>query len=271
MNFATPRWISFGRQAGWCTCEGYTVKFDVDAFIEKIRRSSPARLPADPEVGDRVVVKWDTWPGEYLMRLKRKNCDGSFSGVLERTDRTFGEWFFYPNKDKWRWPIADDLVDPEPGDYVFLRWGDWDKPEYLVQVKIDADGEVVVVVVDDAETTSTKEEYRFDAQKDCWRWPEDSEIAHLVNRRKGRSIKKKKKKRKRNKLKPADGAVVMVKWEGWEGEYLCRVREHKRGAFTVVSAEANDNGFGEWVSFIVLCTSLALCFRLVLEVLIFWA
>ena len=34
VNFASPRWVPLGRQAGFCNCRGSdTVRFDVDAIV----------------------------------------------------------------------------------------------------------------------------------------------------------------------------------------------------------------------------------------------
>ncbi|GBG28067.1 Lysine-specific demethylase 4A [Hondaea fermentalgiana] len=59
VNFATPRWLGFGRRATWCKCEKWTFRLDVDDFVERVRYHAPKRLPAEPFEGDRIFFRYD--------------------------------------------------------------------------------------------------------------------------------------------------------------------------------------------------------------------
>ena len=120
------------------------------------------------------MVRWaaDSWPGEYLLRVKKRISPGVYSAELAFADKSFGEWEFSLENDQWRWPEEKDVQLPKTGDHVFIRWGDWDQQEYYVRVAVAADGDMIVV---DPKGDPEFGEYSFDPYRDCWRWPDPEE------------------------------------------------------------------------------------------------
>lgn len=152
VNFATPRWVPFGRTATHCKCESYTLRIDMDVFATTVRDKQPTRLAASPRLGDLIMVKWEGM-GEYLVRvgkprrsLKPGSGGGSSSSANAMAGKIltvnlptpdsgssrFGGWSFDPIMDEWRWPSARDL-HPVPGDVLCLKWKDY-PDEYRVRV-----------------------------------------------------------------------------------------------------------------------------------------
>mmetsp|Transcript_6165 Transcript_6165/g.7063 ORF Transcript_6165/g.7063 Transcript_6165/m.7063 type:complete len:572 (+) Transcript_6165:66-1781(+) len=182
VNFATKRWIPYGRKARWCNCERYTVRFDMDRVVEKIRSQRPDFLSDFPEVGDRIMVHWPGWPGEYLVRLNKKLKHGKFAAVAASGGTSaFGEWEFNPKRDQWRWPREDE-TQPKVGDIICVRYGDWGKSEkeHIVKVVEPQDKEIDFAVVAVANEKQIKKgEQPFDPYKDSWRWPAKKELTSV--------------------------------------------------------------------------------------------
>ena len=233
---------------------------DVDQMVERLRRVVPHRLPSEPQPGDRVMVRWacPSWPGEYLVRVKKRVSNGVYAAELASADKSFGTWNFSTEVDEWRWPTEKDVRLPRPGDFLFIRWGDWDQEEYYVEVSVDEVGELTVI---DGHGDESFGEYTFDPRKDCWRWPDDGETN--ATKRESRLVEQPKEEPgesesavesamesalEESEIRPTvmPGSIILVKWEGWEKWYLVEVVEKPTG-LAVVSA-SRDPSFGEWVS-----------------------
>jgi len=177
VNFATKRWIGFGRKASWCNCERYTVRFDMDNVVERIRSRCPKYLSNLPEVGDRIIAHWAGWPGHYLVRINKQLKNGKLvAGSAIGSISAFGEWEFNPRRDQWRWPTKDD-IEPKIGDVIAVRIGTWGKSEkeHLAEV-VEADEEDELAIVCIKEEKKLKGKHPFNPFGDFWRWPGKKEL-----------------------------------------------------------------------------------------------
>ncbi len=209
VNFATPRWIPFGRASGWCTCEAYTLRADMDDFCRRVRRAVPERLPVDPRDGDLIVVRWEG-SGEYVVRVRaRRNKSGIVSASAPLTvvppfpeqRSAFGSWPFSPSEDEWRWPSERDCC-PWPGDLVAVKWEGYAE-EYFCRVLDPMQQQqqrpkkrkrkaaaaaaaaaatpraAVVPGLLSVQLVTTGQVYDFNPKVDDWHWPEKSAAAEV--------------------------------------------------------------------------------------------
>jgi len=129
VNFATYRWIEFGRKATWCKCEGWTFRLDVDNFVETLREYHPELLPKTPAVGDRIVLHYPVKrksDSEAEEEKEEEELEPVVLGVVCRVRRgTQGTKFllysvpestiqvkgrpFDPERDEWDWPIPTPM------------------------------------------------------------------------------------------------------------------------------------------------------------------
>uniref|UniRef100_A0A7S2WRG2 JmjC domain-containing protein n=1 Tax=Mucochytrium quahogii TaxID=96639 RepID=A0A7S2WRG2_9STRA len=139
VNFATPRWLDFGRKARWCKCEKWTFRIDVDTFEDRIRALQPKRLHNEPREGDRlwltveeflpeeldedgeVVESKDGEPKKrgrtatYLCRLKKGRRGARFFGIpLDKDTCPHPEIPFDPESDTWAWPKNEGATKAHP-------------------------------------------------------------------------------------------------------------------------------------------------------------
>lgn len=103
-NFGSPKWISYGRQASFCKCEDYTLRIDIDSFVEMVRSNDPSRLPALPVIGDRVCCRWKGDPKIYLCRVVKGKKGSKMHVVPAIKGEGVYDEPFDPAADDWSWP-----------------------------------------------------------------------------------------------------------------------------------------------------------------------
>lgn len=118
-NFATDFWLDYGRQARFCKCESWTLRFDIDSFVHRVRKLNPDSLHSIPRPGDLIIICWKD-SGEFLVRVQGKAWGKNLVVESPVKREGFGVYPFDPIADQWRWPQDRDFC-PMPGDIVSLR------------------------------------------------------------------------------------------------------------------------------------------------------
>eukprot|EP00924_Labyrinthula_sp_SR-Ha-C_P008136 snap_masked-scaffold_11-processed-gene-4.18-mRNA-1 protein AED:0.28 eAED:0.28 QI:0/-1/0/1/-1/1/1/0/995 len=148
-NFATKYWLPYGRRAGWCNCEDFSVKFSMDRFYQNLRTHKPQSASKQPTQGDLLLVKWSSVPGVHLTRFKALAKGENESASRGRPKRQSGikletkivvtmcssqaadhlstlktkksnEWVVNPHQDEVVFPTNKQKAWPEPGDRIFV-------------------------------------------------------------------------------------------------------------------------------------------------------
>jgi len=125
VNFATPRWLDYGRKARWCKCEKWTFRLDFDQFIDKVRQTVPHLLPSTPIVGERVLLYLPLEKKEvaelgpvagidedekdwHMFRLKNGRRKGTILAVpLDKKTCPYAWVVFEPELLRWKWPFEE--------------------------------------------------------------------------------------------------------------------------------------------------------------------
>jgi hypothetical protein len=108
-NFASPKWIPFGRKAHWCKCEPYTLRINMDSFVERVRSIDPSRLPSAPQIGDRICVRWKDDPKAYVCRVVKGKKGSALHVVPAVSGELFFDLAFDPSVDEWEWPSEFEM------------------------------------------------------------------------------------------------------------------------------------------------------------------
>jgi len=206
VNFATPRWIPFGRQSRWCTCETFVFRCDMDEVVDRVRRKTRA-LGSTPGVGDLIVITW-VGAGSHLVRVgaKKGKLNRGLAVRAVSADSDFGEWDFNPLLDEWRFAGQRDCT-PHVGDVVAIRWKGYEQ-DYLVRVVGETGSSkdqpanykalfrpllVELVTSESPEEKSavntkkdcTTEKWIFRPKTDQWYWPDGGGSDQEVTRQTG--------------------------------------------------------------------------------------
>lgn len=93
VNFASFRWLEFGRCAKSCSCEQYSVRIDVDEMVSRVQQAAPDLMrDSRPALGDTILVRWA--PQQPQECHQQPTAGGEVKDQQQRVDAATDEGWY---------------------------------------------------------------------------------------------------------------------------------------------------------------------------------